>query len=179
MSPVIARMSVVLPAPFGPSRPVTPGPNEQLSSDSATFWRNHTDTLLTVTVAFGERGIVADASVGGTVIVPPSGSGAGAPTAPIGQRPRRRATIASSPPLAHAAERRPGIDVAEEHEVAQVQRQREHVDRARPAEPPLNCDVADEDVADAIDVTRKRPMIDAPATMRRSVSDEIATPITA
>ena len=51
MRPVIARISVVLPAPFGPSRPVTPGPNEQLSSDSATFCRNHTDTLSTVTVA--------------------------------------------------------------------------------------------------------------------------------
>ena len=44
MRPVIARMSVVLPAPLGPSRPVTPGPNEQLSSDSATFWPNHTET---------------------------------------------------------------------------------------------------------------------------------------
>ena len=56
MRPVIARMSVVLPAPLGPSRPVTPGPNEQLSSDSATFCRNQTDTLATVTVAStGER----------------------------------------------------------------------------------------------------------------------------
>ena len=36
-SPVIARISVVLPAPLGPSRPVTPGPNEQLSSERATF----------------------------------------------------------------------------------------------------------------------------------------------
>ena len=49
--PVIARISVVLPAPFGPSRPVTPGPNEQLSSDSATFGPNHTDTSATSTVA--------------------------------------------------------------------------------------------------------------------------------
>ena len=47
---VIARISVVLPAPFGPSRPVTPGPNEQLSSDSATFAPNHTDTSATSTV---------------------------------------------------------------------------------------------------------------------------------
>ena len=42
--PQIARMSVVLPAPFGPSRPVTPGPNEHDTSVSATFWPNHTDT---------------------------------------------------------------------------------------------------------------------------------------
>ena len=47
----MARMSVVLPAPLGPSRPVTPGPNEQLSSDSATFWPNHTDTSVAATVA--------------------------------------------------------------------------------------------------------------------------------
>ena len=44
-------MSVVLPAPFGPSRPVTPGPNEQLSSDRATFCPNHTETVSTSTVA--------------------------------------------------------------------------------------------------------------------------------
>ena len=55
-SPVIARMSVVLPAPFGPSRPVTPGPNEQLSSDSATFGPNHTETSSTSTVGVGDEG---------------------------------------------------------------------------------------------------------------------------
>src|SRR3954471_16274567 len=49
--PVIARISVVLPAPFGPSNPVTPGPNEQLSSDRATLGPNHTDTLEISTVA--------------------------------------------------------------------------------------------------------------------------------
>ena len=50
VSPAMARISVVLPAPFGPSRPVTPGPNEQLSSDRATFWPNHTDTPPTTTL---------------------------------------------------------------------------------------------------------------------------------
>ena len=49
--PVMARISVVLPAPLGPRRPVTPGPNEQLSSDRATFWPNHTDTRSATTVA--------------------------------------------------------------------------------------------------------------------------------
>ena len=32
--------------------------------------------------------------------------------------------------------------------------------------------------AEAIEVTRNSPMIEAPATIRRSVSDEIATPMT-
>ena len=32
---------------------------------------------------------------------------------------------------------------------------------------------------DEIDVTRNSPITDAPATIRRSVSDEIATPMTA
>ena len=41
----MARISVVLPAPLGPSRPVTPGPNEQLSSDSATLGPNHTESV--------------------------------------------------------------------------------------------------------------------------------------
>ena len=50
MVPVIARIRVVLPAPFGPSSPVTPGPNEQLSSDSATLAPNHTETSSTSTV---------------------------------------------------------------------------------------------------------------------------------
>ena len=60
MRPVIARISVVLPAPFGPSRPVTPGPNEQLSSDSATFGPNHTETSRDLHGRVGrEGGIVA------------------------------------------------------------------------------------------------------------------------
>ncbi len=64
-SPVIARISVVLPAPLGPSRPVTPGPNEQLSSDSATFGPNHTDTSTTSTGRVGdERRVTTDASLG-------------------------------------------------------------------------------------------------------------------
>ena len=57
--PVIARISVVLPAPLGPSSPVTPGPNEQLSSDSATLAPNHTETSSTSTVGVGgERRVV-------------------------------------------------------------------------------------------------------------------------
>src|SRR5712671_4468942 len=91
--PVIARISVVLPAPLGPSRPVTPGPNEQLSSDNATFCRNHTETLLTVTVASGANagsftgpftGSLADSDAASTetVTVPPSGSGARATPRP-------------------------------------------------------------------------------------------------
>src|SRR5690606_2671982 len=84
--PVIARMRVVLPAPLGPRRPVTPGPNEQLSSDSATFWPNHTDASRTSTVAFGTKagspgGGAAGGAVSGAVTAPPPGSGAGAPPA--------------------------------------------------------------------------------------------------
>ena len=101
MRPVIARISVVLPAPLGPSRPVTPGPNEQLSSDSATFWRNHTDTLSTVTVASSTNAgsfAVFGTAAGSDVIAPPSGTGAAA------RHPRRAradvdARIANSPPL--------------------------------------------------------------------------------
>ena len=52
-SPVTARIRVVFPAPFGPSRPVTPGPNEHDRSVSATFCPNHTDACCTVTVASG------------------------------------------------------------------------------------------------------------------------------
>jgi hypothetical protein len=40
----MARIRVVLPAPLGPSSPLTPGPNEHVSSDSATFGPNHTDS---------------------------------------------------------------------------------------------------------------------------------------
>ena len=57
--------------------------------------------------------------------------------------------------------------MAEEHEVAQVQRQGEHVEQR--AERAVAAPSAT--TPDAIDVTRNVPMIAAPATMRRSVSD--------
>ena len=58
--PVMARISVVLPAPFGPSRPVTPGPNEQLSSDRATFWPEpHRDVVDLDRRVDHEGGVVA------------------------------------------------------------------------------------------------------------------------
>ena len=66
----MARISVVLPAPLGPSRPVTPAPKLQLSSDSATFWPNHTDTSLATTVASatnaGSSAAAAGAAAGAT-----------------------------------------------------------------------------------------------------------------
>src|SRR5665811_838062 len=48
--PVSMRSNVVLPAPFGPSRPVTPGPKPQLTSETATFCPNHLERLLASTV---------------------------------------------------------------------------------------------------------------------------------
>ena len=45
------RSNVVFPAPFGPSRPVRPGPNEQVTAETATFNPNHFETSVTVTVA--------------------------------------------------------------------------------------------------------------------------------
>ena len=44
------RNRVVFPAPLGPSNPAIPGPNEQLTSETATFWPNHFDTAVTSTV---------------------------------------------------------------------------------------------------------------------------------
>ena len=61
----MARISVVLPAPLGPSRPVTPGPNEQLSSDSATFGPNQTERSVTSTVAVGDEGRIGLRREGG------------------------------------------------------------------------------------------------------------------
>ena len=58
----MARMRVVFPAPFGPRRPVTPAPNEQLSSESATFCPNHTDTSLATTIGLATN---AGSSAGG------------------------------------------------------------------------------------------------------------------
>ena len=64
----MARISVVLPAPLGPSRPVTPGPNEQLSSDRATLGPNHTERSRTWTVAsVANAGSSAGSSVGATL----------------------------------------------------------------------------------------------------------------
>src|SRR5690606_28452213 len=53
--PVIIRSSVVFPAPFGPSSPVIPGPNEHDTSDTATLVPNHFDTPFTLTVGVAER----------------------------------------------------------------------------------------------------------------------------
>jgi hypothetical protein len=50
-SPVIMRSSVVLPAPFGPSRPVMPGAMSNVTSLTATTLPNQRDTL----VARGSR----------------------------------------------------------------------------------------------------------------------------
>ena len=121
MRPVIARISVVLPAPFGPSRPVTPGPNEQLSSDSATFCRNHTDTLSTVTVASSTN---AGSSAGSVRVSSFHPAVATQQHRGPDEQHRDVDDDREQPAVAHAAERRPRIDVAEEHEVAQVQRQR-------------------------------------------------------
>ena len=49
------RSSVVLPAPLGPSKPVTPGPKAQVRSDTATFWPNHLETARTSTVGFAAQ----------------------------------------------------------------------------------------------------------------------------
>ena len=49
--PARTRKRVVFPAPFGPSRPVTPGPKEQSTSDTATFAPNHFDRRVATTVA--------------------------------------------------------------------------------------------------------------------------------
>ena len=134
-SPVMARISVVLPAPFGPSRPVTPGPNEQLSSDSATFCPNHTETSRDLDgrrrrrtpgrpgVARRRDGRQRGRGHGGDISAPPSGSGAAARRCRRRAR-RRRSPTASSPPWSTPPSGDPAVDVAEEDEVAQVQRQR-------------------------------------------------------
>ncbi len=43
-SPDSMRSIVDLPAPFGPSRAVTPGPTSKLTSETATFAPNHLET---------------------------------------------------------------------------------------------------------------------------------------
>ena len=146
--PVIARISVVLPAPFGPSSPVTPGPNEQLNSDSATFGPNHTDTSLISTVgSASERRVLTHPSGGCARAPSPPGSLALAPSGC--PRCARSSFDPPIPPQQHAdasqqhddvradrqrtsvldaGERRVGVDVAEEDEIAEVQREGEHVD---------------------------------------------------
>src|ERR1044072_5924358 len=93
--PVIARINVVLPAPFGPRSPVTPGPKEQDTSASATLGPKNTEAPETNTVGFGrEAGSRADAT-GGPAGVGPGGVGGRGGTAPPpgdgrGARRRRR-----------------------------------------------------------------------------------------
>ena len=51
--PDIIAISVVSPAPFGPSRPVTPGPTVMLTSLTATTLPNQRDTLSRTSVLIG------------------------------------------------------------------------------------------------------------------------------
>ena len=55
VSPHRTRNSVDLPAPFGPSRAVTPGSTLNDTSDTATSDPNDFDTWSTTTVAVGEK----------------------------------------------------------------------------------------------------------------------------
>ena len=66
------RSRVVLPAPLGPSKPVRPGPNEQLTWDTATFCPNHFETSVASTVASSTQA--------GDDVTSASDSGAGAGT---------------------------------------------------------------------------------------------------
>ena len=50
VSPHITRNSVDLPAPFGPSNAVTPGPTENVTSDTATTSPNDLVTFVTATI---------------------------------------------------------------------------------------------------------------------------------
>ena len=65
--------TVVLPAPFGPSSPVTPGPSVIVMSLTATTLPYHLDTPRRSTML-----AVADGAIGSivAVIAPPSGIGA-------------------------------------------------------------------------------------------------------
>src|SRR2546423_5045160 len=72
VSPVMARISVVFPAPLGPSSPVTPGPNEHDSSESATLGPKKTDTPEQTTVGSGTN---AGSSAGSTGGVAAGGTG--------------------------------------------------------------------------------------------------------
>ena len=181
MRPVIARMSVVLPAPFGPSRPVTPGPNEQLSSDSATFWPEPHRHV-------GDRRPSRRRRTPGRRRAAASGRATTSSFHPAvaaqehrdcrRATPRRTSTTANSPPLLDARRAATcGSMWPRNTRSRRYSGSREHVDRARPASRRSNSKLSPTKMPDAIDVTRKSPMIDAPATIRRSVSDEIATPI--
>ena len=55
MSPAIILKSVVFPAPLGPSNPVIPGPNEQETLETATFWPNHLEISLISMVGLGTK----------------------------------------------------------------------------------------------------------------------------
>ena len=181
--PVIARISVVLPAPFGPSRPVTPGPNEQLSSDSATFGPNHTDTSATSTVASAanagssaRRRRVAASATG--ISAPPSGSGAAARRSPTSSTTtyvddRAAGRRWSTPASGDSGSMWPRNTRSRRYS-GSASTLIERGGRAAVAVRSSPTMIADE-----IDVTRNRPMTAAPATMRRSVSDAIATPTTA
>ena len=68
--PEIIRNSVVLPAPFGPSTPVMPGPNEQVTSETATLVPNHFETPATSTV-----GSATKAGSAGRLVIGPCGIG--------------------------------------------------------------------------------------------------------
>ena len=73
----MARMKVVFPAPFGPSRPATPGPNEHDSSVRATFGPNHTETPRASTVASGTNAGSLESVAGlvvGSLTGPPTGN---------------------------------------------------------------------------------------------------------
>ena len=52
-NPDISAISVDLPAPFGPSRPVTPGPIVIVTSLTATTLRYHRETWSIAIVAHG------------------------------------------------------------------------------------------------------------------------------
>src|SRR5438552_11611640 len=78
-SPVTARISVVFPAPLGPSRPVTPGPKEHDNSDSATFGPKKTDRPETTTVGSGTKAGSRTGSTGGAAA---GGRGGEGPTPP-------------------------------------------------------------------------------------------------
>ena len=115
----MARMSVVLPAPLGPSRPVTPGPNEQDSSDRATLGPNHTDTSVTSTVGSATKAGSSEARED------QSRSRVGLPVAQEEEAQRRQhddevVDHGQQAASLDAAELGVSVDVAEEHEVAEV-----------------------------------------------------------
>src|SRR5258706_12396335 len=94
--------TVVLPAPFGPSNPVTPAPSAMLMSLTATTLPYHLDTWTRSTVDNFVSGLdgwapmpwpaigAATAAVDTSLIEPPSDSGAG-----VG--PRRRHSARALP----------------------------------------------------------------------------------